>query len=812
MYEVSRVQVDQSTVKRKIERYLERNNKDKGFADKFVKMEGCCLGISVLWLYAKWLQTQPKADFSIKYSGESESQKLTPNDDYEWFKSTIELIADWDEKRSLTPDESKQFERFASLVEYYQNIYEHVTSTHQHSLEGYLEDPRKGTAKKEYSIASLFTLEQLKQLLKTENFIQDDKLILIGSHNYSTGLFKKEGINHYFDSNSYDGEVQTTSTDELAKLIFEANFYNLGKGNCKIVVPYYTKPSPLEFMMFSFDERNAKYPTQQDVLNSINPSLISVKKHAYEETGLTKAASIGCLESVRYFLSKKANPNAQGRYTALMYASARGYIDIVTELLAVGANPNVVLNPINSKDNCWIAIMLASYAGYADIVTKLLVAGADPNKYDSFGITPLITAVIRNKASVVKALVEDQSLNPNLKDKGKTGHTALMYAAIENKAEIAKVLLTNPKIDLNVRNDSGGCTAIMLAVMHDSIDVVKTLLTNQSVDLSIKGKKINSTPFMLAVEHNKIEIVKLFLASERVNLDARDERGMTALMRAAINGYTDIVKDLFAAGADPNLVNTVASSGYGIWSALMMAADRGHIEVIKVFLTNKNVNCNMQDKQGMTALIAAAMNNQVESAETLLTDSNIDPNIRCGFSGKTALICAAENNYTEIVKILLANRNVDPNIKDKFLGKTPLMYAAQNNHIETVKILLAAPNVDPNIVDDFGGWTALIWAVVKGDNLETIKALLTNKAINLNIQTVYGSTALISAVIKNNLDVVKALMANQNIDLDIIADDGKTAFDNAKSDEMRQLLKKPTTAEYMASHNLKVICSEKENE
>ena len=80
------------------------------------------------------------------------------------------------------------------------------------------------------------------------------------------------------------------------------------------------------------------------------------------------------------------------------------------------------------------------------------------------------------------------------------------------------------------------------------------------------------------------------------------------------------------------------------------------------------------------------------------------------------------------------------------------------------------------------------------------------------MQSVYGSTALISAVGKKNLDIVKALMANQHIDLDIRADDGKTAFDNAKSDEMRQLLKKPSTVEYMASHNLKIISSEKEKE
>jgi len=233
MYNVSKVQVDQGTVKRKIARYLEQHNKSRVFVDKFRGLDaGYCSGMTVLWLYAKWLQTQTKADFSA--NSDVNPLKLTPNDDYEWFKSTTELISSWNEKTPLTPEESKQFERFASLVEYYQHIYERLSSAHQYSLEGFLEDPRKGAAKREYSIASLFTLEQLKQLLKIENFIQDGALILIGSHNHGTGLFKKEGVYYYFDSNSYDGETQATSTDELAKLIFEANFYNLGKSDCGI--------------------------------------------------------------------------------------------------------------------------------------------------------------------------------------------------------------------------------------------------------------------------------------------------------------------------------------------------------------------------------------------------------------------------------------------------------------------------------------------------------------------------------------------------------------------------------------------------
>lgn len=49
---------NQHEIKKKIQLFLEQTGRDKEFIKEFE--QGYCTGISSLWLYAKWLQTQPK--------------------------------------------------------------------------------------------------------------------------------------------------------------------------------------------------------------------------------------------------------------------------------------------------------------------------------------------------------------------------------------------------------------------------------------------------------------------------------------------------------------------------------------------------------------------------------------------------------------------------------------------------------------------------------------------------------------------------------------------------------------------------------
>jgi len=205
---------------------------------------GYCFGMSSAWLYSKWLQlTHPE-----KYQGN-------------WYKYTIsDILNNWSDCNNIR--------KFALLIEKIHNS--QVLGTFAKEMNLLDTDGKK--IQREYSIASLLTLNQLSQLLDENNLIQEHKLIHIHSHGHATALFKDQGNYYYFDPDSSIEEYKVTSVSEVAKLIFAANSFNP------------EKPSPLLLQIFSFDGKNQNlpYPDAQKVLDRINPTLNCERHYANE--------------------------------------------------------------------------------------------------------------------------------------------------------------------------------------------------------------------------------------------------------------------------------------------------------------------------------------------------------------------------------------------------------------------------------------------------------------------------------------------------------------------------------------------------
>lgn len=117
--------------------------------------------------------------------------------------------------------------------------------------------------------------------------------------------------------------------------------------------------------------------------------------------------------------------------------------------------------------------------------------------------------------------------------------------------------------------------------------------------------------------------------------------GKTALMCAAQNGHTDIVRLLIEKGAD---VNTVAA---GTGTALMDAAGNGHADIVRILLEKgANVNVNV----GGTALMFAAREGNADIVRALLkkgADLNAMDSV-----GYTALSLAEARGHADVVRVL----------------------------------------------------------------------------------------------------------------------------------------------------------------
>ncbi len=162
-------------------------------------------------------------------------------------------------------------------------------------------------------------------------------------------------------------------------------------------------------------------------------------------------------------------------------------------------------------------------------------------------------------------------------------------------------------------------------------------------ELEQKGYTYNESNFIESAKKGDIEAAKLFLV-EGININAQNERGLTALMRAAEYQRTEVVTLLLEKGADVNFRSQPMRR-----TALMEASSAGNIVIIKQ-LAERGAEINAKDLSNNTSLHFASMWGHVE-AVSLLIELGAKPDIG-GEQGKTPMMVAEQNGHAEVVQIL----------------------------------------------------------------------------------------------------------------------------------------------------------------
>ena len=304
--------------------------------------------------------------------------------------------------------------------------------------------------------------------------------------------------------------------------------------------------------------------------------------------------------------------------------------------------------------------------------------------------------------------------------------------------------------------------------------------------------------------NENIEIVELLLTQDGIDVDMKDEDGFTALMRASVDRFTEIVAKLLEKGADVN-----ATDDYGD-TALM-----------------KVINCDEEDDRPWYQVEYDI----IEIVEKLLKQDGIDVNVK-NKNGKTALDIAEETGCTKKIQKLIIKhktaliipkglkrqedrKNLEKLMSEKDVGnrgdgKMPyelrhkigeylgggkrktrktrpkrqrgggeeeddeLINASYNGHTETVTRLLEK-GADMNAIDKYGR-TALIMAIQNG-HTEIVTRLL-EKGANVNAKNSYGVTALHIASREGHTDIV-AMLLEKGADVNAKSDGGYTALISA---------------------------------
>ena len=132
----------------------------------------------------------------------------------------------------------------------------------------------------------------------------------------------------------------------------------------------------------------------------------------------------------------------------------------------------------------------------------------------------------------------------------------------------------------------------------------------------------------------------------RAELSAAEEygHGHTPLMRAALDGNTEKVKELIQQGAD---VNQRDDNGR---TALMFAVINTHYETMKLLL-EYGADVNAKSNQGGTPLMGATTAGDLRMVQALL-ENGADSHARLSETNESALTIAESHGYDEIARLL----------------------------------------------------------------------------------------------------------------------------------------------------------------
>ncbi|MBY0494966.1 MAG: ankyrin repeat domain-containing protein [Cyanobacteria bacterium] len=392
--------------------------------------------------------------------------------------------------------------------------------------------------------------------------------------------------------------------------------------------------------------------------------LLSAAIFAADGSPIANAAMNGDRDSVRALLKKGLDVNeAQGDgSTALHWAAIKGDAEMAKMLIFAGANVRAT-----TRIGAYTPLYLAAKGGYSDVVAVLLTGGADAKAVTSNGTTPLMIAAAAGDTRSINSLIENGA---DINATETKGETPLMFAAGFNRLDAVRLLLAK----------GGDYTATTKVV-----DLFA--LTAPEEEAMLRGAGGNGGGARPA--GNRPADVAGATRAYRYNELISSQGGLSALLFAARQGYTDVVMALLDAGADVNQLNAGDKT-----SPLLMSIINGHFD-LSMKLIERGANVNAAAFNGVAPLFAV-LNLQ-------WAPKSLYPSPKAYQQQKTT--------YLELMQALLA-KGADPNARvgrkvwyqaynsdyagfDE-AGATPFFRAAYASDVAAMKLLVAHGG-DPNI-------------------------------------------------------------------------------------------------------------------
>ena len=305
--------------------------------------------------------------------------------------------------------------------------------------------------------------------------------------------------------------------------------------------------------------------------------------------------------------------------TTLMSAGWKGRIDVVERLLQ---DESLVKTKDKRGRTIWHHV--ASYNTHVrdeDVVRLLSIISendASVNATDVQDRTPLHFCSIFGTLNVAKALLESNRATVGIAEPNEN-KTALHFAAAYGDHAMVKLLIGNGAERVALCNSNLMPLHLACGSEAGNVDAVEILLAKKA-DAQLKARtEDNMTPLHIAAAHGHVGIVEALLRTPGfANVDAHCQGGWTALhlacgrqladhsptdstrVEAQESRYPAVVKALLKAGSQVNQKSQTCRT------ALHIAAEFGHVEIVKLLLKQRDVQFAAKDSHGNTPLLDAA--------------------------------------------------------------------------------------------------------------------------------------------------------------------------------------------------------------
>jgi len=419
--------------------------------------------------------------------------------------------------------------------------------------------------------------------------------------------------------------------------------------------------------------------------------------------------------------------NTLAHHSPLIEAAKNGNLEAIEKVLdEADSKGNAGKIKIDQRDNDGLTgLMHASLNGYLDIVRYLLQKGARVSAKDDIGETSFMKAAREGQLHVVQYLIDTHLQGNKKKHFGGNGD-------IGGSISLGGGGTTN-NMGGRVSSSSRERNPSKLAIQMNQAE--KKRLLDAKDDEGI-------TALMKCCEAGELEMVD-FLVEEGATLDVLDDEGWTCLMWAALSGQVEILELLIREHGLPASFVSEKSE-----SPLMKAAANGHWNVC-AFLLNEGAKINHHDAEYQTSLMWAAAEGHIDTVQGLLDhDAKIDLTTK---NGESALFYACQFGRLEAAKLLI---NKGANVKERNRdGLTCLFVAVRCGQTELCELLLDSGV--PIEAHTQRGQNSLMWAAIH-QTLPCVKLLVARKA-DLWTQDENCQTALDHAESTLNAHIVEEL-------------------------------------------------------